>query len=252
MPQSIPDHNHYSEIYRTDADTEAAWLELGSGMKADSIQLLMRVSGDAPRTMVELGCGTGAVIRECRRRGLARSYSAVDYSPIALERLRGEDPSIQTICADLTAQSFALPQHADLLVCTHVVEHLEDPLTFLRGVRSLDFTSCVIEVPLEDLLVGRLKALVKDRRKNAAGHIQFFTANSFERLLGTAGLHVTHRRTYVPPLDRAYLKFLKDRHQWGRTRYGRAVITGLIAPRLAEPAWRRMYYAHHAVRCVKT
>jgi len=68
----------YANLYLTQLEAEAEWLRRGALDKADSVEQLLARNGIVPRTLTELGAGTGAVISECRRRGLGQTFTAVD------------------------------------------------------------------------------------------------------------------------------------------------------------------------------
>ena len=114
----------FLDKYRNDLEDEARWLEFGAAFKAASIEKLLRSRGICPETLLELGSGTGAVIRECQRRNLAKEYIAVDASEDAISWARGRSPGIQCIVADITAPGFRQPQRVDVVVLSHVLEHL--------------------------------------------------------------------------------------------------------------------------------
>lgn len=251
VAHGIPGRDRYRRYYETELELQAEWLRRCATEKVNSIAELLRRNDISPRTLLELGCGSGAVITECRRRGLAARYVGVEYAPEAADYLRRTSPGIEVVCADITDPAFHLRDAYDLLVVSHVLEHLEEPGRFLQTVRaSLGAAHAIVEVPLEDLWAGRLKALVRDRTANRAGHVQFYTVRTVEELLQSHGLRIIDRRTYVPILDLQTVRFLSEKdglawHQrWIRT------LTGCILPAMLTPLWKRVYYAHHAVLCV--
>jgi SAM-dependent methyltransferase len=197
--------------------------------------------------MLELGSGTGSVIRECQRRGLANRFIAVDYSSTAIDYLSEHSEGIETHVADLTEPGFSLGASADVVVLSHVVEHLEDPLAFLRSVQRLDYKYLIVEVPLDDLLMGRLAALsTKDRTQNLAGHVQFFTASSFRRLLKASGMAVVASRRYLPLLDRATIRFVCEKNGSPPLTYYKMML-GRLLRMVSGPIWARFLSAHYAV-----
>jgi SAM-dependent methyltransferase len=187
---------------------------------------------------------------ECQRRGLAEGYVAVDYSQEAIDYLRENSSGIQAIAADITVTP-PLSQQCDVLIVSHVIEHLERPLEFLHSVRNLQFSHLIAEVPLEDLLAGKLKALFSDRTRNAAGHVQFFTAESFQRLLSSSGFVILNTRKYVPVLDLGTIRFICRKNGWGLLRQMRMLVTSRYLLPVMSPLWSRIYYAHYAALCQK-
>jgi SAM-dependent methyltransferase len=248
---AVSGRDYYEQIYRNELEEEARWLEYGAADKVNSVEILLRRQGITPVSVLELGCGTGAVILECQRRGLGAEFTAIDYSQEAIGYLAGHSRDIRCLAADITRPDFKLEQNFDVVILSHVLEHLEEPLRFLQLLMSrVRFRYLVAEVPLEDLLASRLKNLFRDRTRNTAGHVQFFTQDTFGKLLESAGLTWQNYRRYAPvsPLEAIDLV----RRRCGLSAAGTIVkkSTGYYLPRMLGPLWERIYYAHLAVLCV--
>lgn len=84
---SFTGKEHYLQVYQRDLNDQAEWLRRSAREKVDSIEQLLQSNDIRPKTIMELGCGTGAVILECQRRGLAEHYTAVDSSQEAIQYL---------------------------------------------------------------------------------------------------------------------------------------------------------------------
>ncbi len=246
---NVSGRDFYAEIYAADLDGQAKWLEYGASEKADSIDLLIRQSGIKPTTLLELGCGTGAVIKECARRKLASRFVAVDYVPEAVERLRREAPEIECMTADIVDAGFHLEEPFDVVILSHVLEHLEDNGGFLRAIKArLHFRHLILEVPLENLLLLRMKAAIVGRN-NPAGHVQFFTRKSFKLLLDEAGFAVAAERWFVPEMSAESIRFVSKKDGFGKIRTLYTLFTLCYLARILRPAWKRYWYSHLAVRC---
>jgi hypothetical protein len=247
----VSGRDYYKSLYAAGLEQEAEWLRRGAAQKVDSIEDFLVQRAIKPRTIMELGCGPGAVIRECCNRGLASRYVGVDYSAEAVDYLRTASPQIEAIQADITASDVLMGRAVDVVVLSHVLEHLEEPEKFLIAtLAKLQFSYLVVEVPLEDLFGARLKNLIKDRRINTSGHVQFFTRASFLALLRSHGLKILAQRTYVPINSLDTIRFLKAKEGFSLFRYFRMICGALLAAAL-YPLWSRLYYSHHAVLCVR-
>jgi trans-aconitate methyltransferase len=248
--RQVSARDHYEELYRTELGLEAEWLRYGACEKANSIELLLGRNGIRPRTILELGCGTGAVISECQRRGLASEFTAIDCSYEAIKHLQSQSAGIQCMVADIADPAFKLDQTFDVVVLSHVLEHLKQPLQVLRRiVNAVRFRHLIAEVPLENLLVLRLISAFRDRTRNPAGHVQFFTETSFRNLVSAAALEPADTRRYVPTLSSAMVKLVCHKDNLSPLRAFIKWGTGLYMPRLLKPLWGRVYYAHYAVLC---
>ena len=137
----------------------------------------------------------------------------------------------------------------DVVVLSHTLEHLEEPLPFLQSMHRVQFEYLVAEVPLEDLFFGKIKALLKDRSKNPAGHVQFFTRRSFRRLIIAAPYALVDERLYAPRFDKETLRFAYG--EQGPLRYLHKVLTEHYLPKYTALFWARLYHAHYALLCRK-
>jgi SAM-dependent methyltransferase len=247
----VSGRDFYADHYRQDLRRQAKWLEYGAVEKANSVSELIEKNGIRPHGLLELGCGTGAVIVECQRRGLARNYTAVDYSLDAIQYLKSRAPGISCFAADITNASFSLKDTFDVVILSHVLEHLEEPLAFLKTIKErFQFQYLIAEVPLEDLFMPRLKASFHDRRRNPAGHVQFFTEVTFKALLRSAGFEVADQRRFVPRMSPESIKFVSEKDRSSKLRTGYKLCTTCYLPRLLGPVWKQVWYAHLAVLCV--
>ena len=243
----------YAAIYSQQLQEEGRWLEMCGPEKANSVRILLRRNGIQTQTIAELGAGTGAVIRELKKQRLAADYLAVDSSPLAISYLAEHDSAIRTLVMDITAPCFTLDRHYDVLVLSHVLEHLRDPENFLNIVHRLSWDWLVAEVPLEDLPLCRAKLLFTNTRAdNRAGHVQFFTAGSFERLLTKCGLTVIDRRRYSPALTPQMIGFQARKNGVTSLKQVQMMLTGWVLPNLMGPLWRWLYLANYAVLAIRS
>ncbi|MDB5506086.1 MAG: SAM-dependent methyltransferase [Devosia sp.] len=253
LDTGLTGRDHYDRIYNADLASEAEWLGRCATDKVDNIVRILSVANVRPESVVELGAGTGVILAELRRRGIGQNHTAIDYSEIALARLREDHLGIDCVVADVNLiQQGDLP-HCDLVVACHLIEHLEDPSKFLEAIASgMSFTHLLIEVPLEDLFAGRLKARFRNRSTNSAGHVQFFTASSIERLATSSDLSIVGRRRYVPIPTIDTLKFLMRKDHLSSWKFITMLATRHVFPRIIRRFWGHAYYAHYGILCVPT
>ncbi len=235
--------DHYVKKYAEDTAIEAEWLAVASKGKVDSIEQLARSISLRPGVIVELGCGPGEVIGECARRGLADTYIGVDYSADAVAFARTRWPGVRFEQFDLTRDPVPWASPVDLVVLSHVVEHLEQPEGILQKLVT-QARYAVIEVPLEDLAATRIKNQFRDRANNAAGHVAWYTPESFRQLLESCGLEVLGQRTYFPRIRLKDIWTLPKRSLSWRLK---VTATGNLLPLLFGPLWTRYYMGNHAV-----
>jgi SAM-dependent methyltransferase len=238
----------FNHLFNEELLAEAKWLEYGAADKADSVEYLLQQANIPIQSLLEIGCGTGAILRELQRRSVASELFGIDYSQSAIDYAKSLSSGIHYDCGDVTT-AFSLPRNRfDAVVISHVLEHLEDPQGFLRALHHISFRVLVAEVPLEDLLAARIKNLFRDRRMNRAGHVQFFTAGAFVALLRSAGFTVSGDRHYCPIQSLEALHYASSRNHFSPLRKAVATATGHYLPRYA-PFYKHFYHAHYAVLC---
>jgi SAM-dependent methyltransferase len=233
----------YTEGYSLQDPADAArmgeWRALGARSKADHALTLLARAGLRPRTLVEIGCGDGALLAELAARGAAEALDGFELSPPAAEiaRERGVARRVEVFDGvDVPAGDAAY----DLAVLSHVLEHVPEPMSLLREAARVA-PVVLIEVPLEDNRSARRE----EKRAEAAriGHIQFFDRAAVRSLVRVAGLTVAAELS--DPLPYAHHAF------FAATRSGRlaaAVKAGVrrVAWRAAPRAAERAFTVHYA------
>ena len=129
-----------SDAYQSGAYAEANpdWHEADATHKAAALFDVARELGWSPRTIVDVGCGVGAVLAELvdrlRRERPETTGEGWDPSPEAIRRAQARTTEgLRFVCGDLLAQAGA---RAELALCVDVVEHVPDDLAFLTALRD--------------------------------------------------------------------------------------------------------------------
>lgn len=160
-----------------------------------------------PGRMLDLGCGDGIVLHLARRDGWDVHGLELFPEQVALVR---ETLGLDVETSDIESYHGA-PGTWDVVVLTHVLEHLPDPVGALRKIRDLlrpDGVG-VLEFPNIDALDARVRRWLARRRihrhryrpEYVPGHVQEFCRRSFAFAAERAGLRLAHWETYaVNPL----------------------------------------------------
>jgi hypothetical protein len=222
------------------------WLRIGAREKARSVQLLTR--GLDVKTLLEVGSGTGAILKELDDGGFDADMYAVEPSSALYAFLTSEAAISRLVDSDeaVLAASRLAQRHYDLVLISHVLEHVEDPAALLTQCLSIG-EHVLIEVPLEGNTFGNLRAAVKKRltgaprERNAAGHIQFYSISRMNQLIYWCGGEVVSSRAYFPS---SQITTLAASQTGVRKIYSQA-IDG--ASRLVgDERWARIYHGHYA------
>jgi hypothetical protein len=103
----------------------------------------------------------------------------------------------------------------------------------------VEFDWLVIECPLEDLIASRIKNKFRDRLRNAAGHVQFFTPVSLRELVGrfVEIVDFRHYSFWAPP---KVVEFLARKDRLSRGSRWLKHLTMGVFPRTMSPLWKRL------------
>ena len=135
------------------------------------------------RTVLDAGCAGGDTL-QAMRPGRDLFFAALDISPKMIESSLSRNPEVEHILGSLYELPFADASY-DTVVCTQVLEHLDNPKAALDEIRRVAARSAVISIPNEPLF--RLANLVRLRHVrrfgSTPGHIQHLTRSGFRKLL---------------------------------------------------------------------
>jgi ubiquinone/menaquinone biosynthesis C-methylase UbiE len=214
----------YTEMYAQ--GVERGFRDAGAADKANNIVRIWTEAGLPPHPrVVELGCGEGAIADALAQRGFAETYSGYDISESGIEEARGRK-ILGASFHVVAGESMPLgDDSADLVVLSHVVEHLEYPRALLYEARRIA-NHVIVEVPLE--LNARLP---RDYVWNELGHINKYTATSIRQLVQTCDLEMVAEFTSNPSKEHALFgsTSLKRQAQWHVKEFALAV-----APRVGR------------------
>jgi len=236
----------FYEAGYTQADPERAallgrWRAHGADLKAGHITTLCARAGRAPRSVIEIGCGDGALLSALAARGFAVSYDGFELSePAALLARDRNIPGAGRIESFDGSRVPAGDATYDLAVLSHVLEHVPDPLSLLREAARVA-RAVLVEVPLEH---NRSAARPHKRAEaRGIGHIQAFDRADIHALATAAGLRVFGELTDpLPVTHHAFFAASPAERVKGRLKWGIRTAVWRAAPQRAE----RLFTVHHA------
>jgi SAM-dependent methyltransferase len=160
------------------------WREKGAKYKAGNILDVCKTI--SIRSAIEIGCGTGDVLRELMNLNFAGSYSGTDVSISALRAARGKLGD--KFCGGFVSDATKLPlpdKTYSVAILSHVLEHLDQPARAAgEASRVADFV--VAEVPTEKVATNWIRKTLLRREYASvaeAGHVQFWSLRSFVEFL---------------------------------------------------------------------
>lgn len=166
----------------------------------------------APRSVLDLGCGRGFLLRALRRELPSVRCIGVELSEMAVRELR--EDSFEIFVQDVADRLPADDASIDLVIMGEVIEHVFDPDACLEEARrvlrpggTLVLTTPNLASWLNRLLLffgvqpvftetsarkkyGHWLGLLGQHSTNTQGHLKLFTAGALCELLGDIGFDV--------------------------------------------------------------
>ena len=164
------------------------WHVEDSAWKAAQVRKALERHGLAPRTVCEVGCGAGAILKD------------LEQTVPSIERLVGYDisPDAHALSAahrserldfklgDLTDEAPSVT--FDLLLLLDVIEHVEDYLGFLRALRGRG-ERVILNIPLDLTALSLVRGKLAEWREQL-GHLHYFTRQSAIASVRHAGYEI--------------------------------------------------------------
>jgi len=236
----------YDESYArqgAEAQLYADWRALGAKGKADHVVGLCLGEGLRPATILDVGCGDGALLTELRRRRFGQTLQGVEITEAAVQiaRARVEIDSVQLY----DGAHLEFPDQAfDLGIVSHVLEHVPDPAALLAEVgRACE--AVVMEVPLEANMSARRES--KREHAEEVGHLQRLDRRAARAIVARAGLHIAGELEDALPLA-AQRFFAHTPAQQAKATIKWGARNGLN--KIAPPLARRLFTVHYACLCL--
>jgi SAM-dependent methyltransferase len=231
----------YSVAGPAEGEQLGRWRALGGRSKAAHVAALCDRTELSPRTVVEIGCGDGALLAALSARGVGEVLDGFELSETAAALARQKDLERVGRVESYDGEHVPATDGAyDLAVLSHVAEHVRDPASLLREARRVA-RHVVVEVPLE----ANRSAARPTKRAEAVriGHVQAFDRATVRELCVSAGLEVLAELT--DPLPFAHHAFFAGTPA-RRARAGFKTAVRRAAFRVAPLGSERLFTVHYA------
>ncbi len=164
------------------------------------VRLAARAARGA-RAILDVGCGQGELLAELSRALPRASVSGADLSEQSIADSRKKNPDYDLFVMDLTDADFEQKHaqrlgHYDLVVCSEVIEHIEDDGLAVWRLRSLLSPGghLILTVP-----GGRMSRFDK-----VIGHYRHYRPRDLERLMRTNRLETERVLAWGFPFHNVY------------------------------------------------
>jgi ubiquinone/menaquinone biosynthesis C-methylase UbiE len=171
--------------YSTQYDQSAVlWRNTGAKYKAlNIVELSKNISF---RNVLEVGAGEGSILNWLSEWNFCPDLNCVEISESGIELIKSKN--IRNLHDILLFDGYKIPypdNHFDLVICSHVLEHVEHERVLLREIKRVSRYQ-IFEVPIDfSFYVDK-----KVKHFLSYGHINIYTPGLFRFLLSTENFEV--------------------------------------------------------------
>jgi len=142
-------------------------------------------------SILDVGCGEGFTLKKLEEKKIGKKNEGIDYSSDAIKIGRKIYPELNLSKGDVYDLKY--PDNSfDLVICTEVLEHLENPAKAVAEMRRVTSKYIIFSVPNEPffIMANFLRGKYLKSFGNHPEHINHWTFWGFEAFLKKNGLTV--------------------------------------------------------------
>lgn len=211
----------YSETYFLDGESAERRRQVSEMKRATARLYLTDIGlyrGAVGGDLLEIGCGHGDLLLEAQQLGYR--VSGVEISESAVQTARERVPGARVICGNLEDAGLP-PGSFDVCVLCDVIEHVRQPVEFLKTVQSLLKPDGVLFIATPSLDSWSARLLRKQWMEFKPEHLSYFDGVSMQNALFRAG----YKEVIVRPGRKVLnLRYIAQHF----TRYPVPVVTPLV------------------------
>jgi SAM-dependent methyltransferase len=172
-------------------------------------------------SVLDIGCGQGALLTTLRSEFPHIEPHGVDISPVAVELARKRVPDGRFWVLDTVKDR--LNEKFDLVVCSEVIEHIPDDRQTLSNIAAMTGKYLVLST-----VQGRIRRFESEQ----IGHIHAYAPGEVVQKIEASGFKVISVRQwgfpFYSPLYRNVLEFIDAKGTSGAFGTGRKVLSHLL------------------------
>jgi len=225
---------HYDTFY----DGASEWRYLGAKDKVNNVVELCENVGHS--TILEIGSGDGSILKGLSEKQFGEKLFSLEISKSSVDIINAI--KLNNLISCQLFDGYVIPyqdDEFDLVILSHVVEHLEYPRQLLYEAARVG-KHIFVEVPCEDNF-----GLNMNYVDNGVGHINYYTPKTIRRLMQTTDLDVCEQRTTIPSYG-VYKYIHKNRYN-SLFRYLLKKVMLLLFPSISI----NIFTYHSSLLCVK-
>ncbi|MBA3285075.1 MAG: class I SAM-dependent methyltransferase [Nitrosopumilus sp.] len=200
--------NKIQEAYSNQYDDSMIeWRTKAAKYKAKNIvELAKSIKFDS---VLEVGCGEGSILQWLSKWNFSRNFSAIEISESGVEIVKSKN--IKNLKDILIFDGYKIPykdNHFDLVICSHVMEHVEHERVLLREIQRVSKYQ-IFEIPIDfSFYVDK-----KIKHFLAYGHINIYTPALFRFLLESENFEIMKDKSNL--YDNEVLRHIYNKNKIG-------------------------------------
>lgn len=169
------------EYYMADSPGRVDYWRLMAAPRARASTFLKYLDEYSPKSLVDLGCGSGRLLKEIGCIHPEISLCGIDFSAAQIERNMREFPSFRWVVADLDRD---MPfgdgpiQKYDAAMAAEIIEHVDDPVVFLKNALALVAKGGMLCLSTQSGRIWETERQVGHRRHFSVGEMRELLASS--------------------------------------------------------------------------
>lgn len=152
-----------------------------------------------PNKILDVGCGEGFTLNKLRENKIGNYIEGVEYLQDAIDLGKKLYPEIKIKKGNIYSLPYINNQF-DMVLCTEVLEHLDDPVKGLKEIIRVSKKYCLISVPNEPFFM--LENLVRlknvSRWGNDLDHRNHWSYFSFKKFLKKEKIKIVEYKAPLP------------------------------------------------------
>jgi SAM-dependent methyltransferase len=229
MSQAVYDANYYDNCWDTQWDDMKKYGPMSRHIRRYIKKLIRPLQF---RSVLDVGCGQGSLLMELMQEFPGIEPHGVDLSPSAVEFAKRRVPGGTFGTLDLTAGTTG--RSYDLLVCSEVLEHIEDDVAAMKNLRRMCNGHLVVTT-----VQGRMRKFEPE----GVGHVRNYRRGELVAKLREAGFDIVQDVSWgfplFSPLYRDLLELTSAKGTTGEFGPGRRLLSTALyyAFFLNLPVW---------------
>jgi SAM-dependent methyltransferase len=191
----------YEDVYSDHDEKNQRWKALCAAENIGPIDELLSRAGVAVRSVIDVGCGDGAVLSEMSMRGIGSTFVAYEIAPSAVSYVQARNiPGVERVRLFDGESIPEADDSFDLGVLHFVLDQALAPAELLSEVRRVARYVFVVVI-LDD--TWRTRSKLRSGQSDRFGRLQLYNRETIREQIAGAGLSILAESVRAPGIREA-------------------------------------------------